>query len=211
MCCTGFSISKWHTWNYEVWWKIHCIKHLLFPCFVYAYTVSVVILQCGYNISSCISVGWPIQAVCDFYIFDHTGSRVSNWIFHSQSTVLCVNWSNNWWWRRDGKVIFRVMFACGRTSYHSFRVQLLSDLHIPNTKWSFNVCISCSMLSSQIRLGGTSWHMKPVPVILLFSSSRDSLSNMCNFDLNTFLVRKLDDFMKAYIISVSPPVLNTFL
>ena len=31
------------------------------------------------------------------------------------------NCSNNYLWERDGQSIFRVIFDCGRTGYHSFR------------------------------------------------------------------------------------------
>ena len=80
ICYIGFCISKCHTWNYEVWWKIHCINHLLLPCYIFVYTVAVVILQCGANIPSCFAMGWPIQTVYGFYIYNHTGSRMSNCI-----------------------------------------------------------------------------------------------------------------------------------
>ena len=79
--CTFFCISKCHTCHCEVWWKIHIINHLFFPCFSYVYTVSVVIIQCRENIPSWIAIGGPIQAVCGFYICNHTYSRVSSWIF----------------------------------------------------------------------------------------------------------------------------------
>ena len=100
------------------------------------------------------------------------------------------NWSNNWWWRPYGKIIFRIIFAYGRIWYHSFRVQLVSDLHRTNTKQSLNVCIYFSALFSKISLVGTSWYMKPMPVMFLFSDTCDSLPNMCNFYWNPFLVRK---------------------
>ena len=45
------------------------------------------------------------------------------------------------------------------------------------------------MIFSQIKLGGTSWHMKPISVILLFSADLEILSNMWNFDCNTCLVK----------------------
>ena len=57
-------------------------------------------------------------------------------------------------------------------------------------------------------MGGTSFHMKPMPVILLFSSTCYSLSNMWNFDCNPFLVIKWANIMKDYSISVPPPVLH---
>ena len=135
MWCTGFCISKCHTWHFEFWWKIHCINHLFCPCFIYVYTVAVVIIQCEANITRWIAMGWPIQEVCGIYIFNHTGSRVSNWISFQSNCCAMWNWSNNWWHRRGGKRIFRVIFACGGTWYHSLRVQLVSDLHRPNTKW----------------------------------------------------------------------------
>ena len=57
-------------------------------------------------------------------------------------------------------------------------------------KQSLNVCIYCSMLSSKIILGGTSFYMKPMPVIFLFSTDCDPLSNTYNFDWNPCLVIK---------------------
>ena len=83
------------------------------------------------------------------------------------------NWSNNWWWRHDRKSPFRVIFACGRTWYDSFKVQLVLDLHRPKEKLSLNVYTYFSMLFYQTRLGGTNWHVKPMPVILIFSATRD--------------------------------------
>ena len=46
------------------------------------------------------------------------------------------------------------------------------------------------MVYSKIFMGGTSWYMKPMPVIFLFSAACDSLSNMRNFDWNPCMVRK---------------------
>ena len=127
----------------------------------------------------------------------------------SQSNYCAIwNWSNKWWWRRDGQIIFRIIFACVRTWYHSFRVNLVSDLHIKNTKWSLNVCISCSELFYKIRLGGTNWHMKLIPVLLIFSSACDSLSNMWNFDCNPCLIRKLANVMNYYTIYAPTPVIH---
>ena len=37
-------------------------------------------LQCGSNIPSCIATDLPIHEVCVFYMCNHIGSRVSNWI-----------------------------------------------------------------------------------------------------------------------------------
>ena len=86
---TVFCISKCHTWYCEVWWKINCINHLLFPCFVYVYTGAVLFIQCRSNVPSWIDMGWPIQAVYGFYICNHTGSRVSNGFFLQKNIVLC--------------------------------------------------------------------------------------------------------------------------
>ena len=60
--------------------NIHCVTHFLLPFWVYVYTGAVVMIQCGTNISSWISTGWPIHAVYVIYIFNHTDSRVANWI-----------------------------------------------------------------------------------------------------------------------------------
>ena len=110
--------------------------------------------------------------------------------------------------RHDGQRIFRVIFDCVRTCYHSFRLHFLSDFHITNTKWSLNAYIYFSMFFSKIRLGGNSFHMKPMPVIFLFSDAHESLSNMWNLDCNPCLVRKQANVMKYYNISVPRPVLH---
>ena len=115
------------------------------------------------------------------------------------------NWWNNWWWRRDRKSIFKVIFACGRSWYHSFRVQLVSYLLRTNTKLSLNVYISCSILSSKISMGGTGWYIKPMRLIFLFSATCYSLSNMCTFNCNPFMVVKLSNVMDYYTIIVTPP------
>ena len=64
------------------------------------------------------------------------------------------------------------------------------------------------MLFSQIGLGGVSWYMKPMPVVFLFSASRDSLSQMWKYYWNPCLVRKLANVVKAYIISTPTPVIH---
>ena len=46
------------------------------------------------------------------------------------------------------------------------------------------------MLIYQMKLGGTSWNMKPMPVIFLFSASRESLYQIWNYYWNPCLVRK---------------------
>ena len=118
------------------------------------------------------------------------------------------NWSNNWWLRRNGQSILRVISACGRTWSHSFRVNVVPDLHVPNTESSLNVCISCSILFYQISLVWTILHMKPVPVVFLFSDARESLSNMWIFYWKSCLVRKWANVVKAYIIYIPPPVIQ---
>ena len=70
--------------------KMNCQNHLFFPFFVYIYTVAVVIFCCGGNISSCIAMGLPVQAVYVLYIFSHTGSRVSNSISFTVKLPCCV-------------------------------------------------------------------------------------------------------------------------
>ena len=120
------------------------------------------------------------------------------------------NWSNIWQWRGGGQIIFRVIFSCVRTWYYIFRVKLVSDLLRPNTKRSLNVCIYCSVLSSKIMLGGTSWYMKPMPVVFLFIATRDSFSNIWNYFWNPCLVRERASDTKAYKIYVSPPFLHWF-
>ena len=103
------------------------------------------------------------------------------------------------------------MFAGGITCSHSFREKLVSDLLRPNKKWSLNVCISCSMLSYKIILGGTSCYMKPMPVIFLFSATCDSFYNMWNFDWSTCLVRKGANLANDYTIYVPPTFLYWLL
>ena len=124
------------------------------------------------------------------HIQPHRFQGIQQYQFLSKTTVLCgigqiiVGWGNY------GQSIFRVIFACGRTGNHYLRVQLVSDIHRPNKKSTYNILLSCSMVFDQISLGGISWHMKPVPVIFLFSASRESLSQTCNCYWNPFLVRK---------------------
>ena len=72
-------------------------------------------------------------------------------------------------------------------------------------KRTYNVFIFCSMLFYQIILGGISWHMKPMSVILLLSASRESLSQTWNYYWNPCLVRKWANVVKAYILSTPPP------
>ena len=64
------------------------------------------------------------------------------------------------------------------------------------------------MLFYKIRPGGTSWYMKPVPVIFLFSATHDSLYNMWNFYWNPCLVSKRANDTKDYTIYVPPSVLH---
>ena len=77
-----------------------------------------------------------------------------------------------------------------RICSHSFRIQLVSNMHRTNKRLSQNIYISCSMLFSQIFTGGNSWHMKPMSVILLFSADCGLSSNMWNFYCNPCLVIK---------------------
>ena len=153
---------------------------MLLPCFVCLYTAAVEIIQYGANITSWITMGWQIRHSVGFK-FSTTQVPGCPIGLVSQSKYLSMwNWSNNWWWRRDEQSIFRIFFCVG-IWYHSFRVQLVSDMH-RQKKWSLNIYIYCFMLFYKIRLGGTSWYTKPTPVIFLFIAARDSLSNMCNFD-----------------------------
>ena len=64
------------------------------------------------------------------------------------------------------------------------------------------------MLIYQMKLGGTSWNMKPMPVIFLFSATRDLLYQTWNFYCNPCLVIKLANFVKAYIIYTPTPVIH---
>ena len=58
-------------------------------------------------------------------------------------------------------------------------------------KRTYNVFISCYMLFSKKYLGGISWHMKPMPVIFLFSASRDSLYQTWIFLLEPLYSNKM--------------------
>ena len=68
-----------------------------------------------------------------------------------------------------------------RICSHSFRIQLVSNMHRTNKKWSLNVCIYFYMLFSQIRMGWTTWHMKPLSVIFIISTTYAWFSKMWNF------------------------------
>ena len=188
MFCTYFCISNWHT--------LHC------GFCVYIYTISVVIIQCGDNINHVSPWGdqYRRSVGFTFAIIKVPGFTIGLFS-HSKYCAMC-NWSNNWWWIHDEKSMFRVIFACGITWSHSFRVQLVSDLYRPNTKLSLNVYIYWYMLFSLIRPVGTSYNMKPMPMVFIFSVDRDSFSNIWNFDWYPCLVIKLDNATKYYIISV---------
>ena len=108
-------------------------------------------------------------------------------LFSQSNYRAMCNWLNNWWWRRYRYSMFRVIFACGITCSHSFMAHLVSDMHRPNQRLSSNVYIDYYILFSKIRLGGTNFHMKPMPEILLFSASRDWFYIMWNFDWNPCL------------------------
>ena len=133
MRCIFFCISKWHIWNSEVWWKNHCINHILLYCFVYVYTVAVAIIQRGANIPSYIAMGWPIQEVNGFYILNHTGSMVSNFISFTANNraIYCLKKLVVEAWRTEH--IYSDFDLC-IIWYHRFRVHLVSDLHKTNTK-----------------------------------------------------------------------------
>ena len=55
-------------------------------------------------------------------------------VSQSNYRAMC-NWPNYFWWVRGGQIISRVIFACGRTGYHSFRAQLVSNMHRPTKKY----------------------------------------------------------------------------
>ena len=133
---------------------------------------------------------------------------VFNWISFTVKLPCYVELVNNCCWGHNGQNIFRVIFACGRTWYHSFRVQLVSDMHRSNKKISWNVSIYSSVIFYQIILVGISWHMKHMPVIFLFGAARDSFSNVWIFYCNPCLVIKRANAVKADIISIPPPVVN---
>ena len=139
-----------------------------------------VILHCGTNIPSFIAMGWPIQEVYGFWVFNHTGSRVSTWIIFTVKLPFFVELANNWWCRRDEQRILRVVFECGKMWSHSFMVQFISYIHIPNTKGNL-IFFPCSMLFYQIRLGVTSWYKKPMPVIFPIYGASALLYIICNF------------------------------
>ena len=56
-------------------------------------------------------------------------------------------------------------------------------------------------------MGGISWHMKPMPVVFLFSASCESLYQTGNYYCNPCMLIKSDNFLKAYIISTPTPVI----
>ena len=129
MCCTGYCISKWHTQHCEFWLKNYIINHLLLPCFVYIYTMEVVSIQFGGKYHHGLSWGYQYKRSVGFTFATTQVPGCPIGLF-SQSKYRAI-WicSNNWWWRHDGKIIFRTVFACGITRSHSFRVQLVSYLY----------------------------------------------------------------------------------
>ena len=134
MCCTGFCISNFHTWHCKVWWKIHCIDHFLFPYFDYVYIVSVVIPQC--SAKNHHGFPWDEQyrkSVGFMFATTHVPGCIIG-LFSKSNYCAMRNWSNSWWWRRDGKIMFRVVFYCGRIWYHSFRLHLVSDIYTDPTQ-----------------------------------------------------------------------------
>ena len=64
------------------------------------------------------------------------------------------------------------------------------------------------MFFIKISFGGISRYMKPMPVIFLFSSAHDPLSNMFNFHWDPSMIRKLANFTKNYTISATPTILH---
>ena len=64
------------------------------------------------------------------------------------------------------------------------------------------------MLSSLISLGGICWHMKPMPVILLFIASRDTFTQTWNYYWNPCLVGKRANVVKTQIIYTTTPVIH---
>ena len=147
----------------------------------------------GYGFSATHITGYPLGLVS-----------------HSKYRAMW-NWSNYCWWGNYGQIILRVIFDCGRIGYHICRVWLVSDIHKSRKKWTYNLFIFCSMLFYQIILGGISWHMKPMPVIFLFSASRESLSQTWNYYWNPCLVIKWSNVVKSYIISIPTPVTHWIL
>ena len=110
-----------------------------------------------------------------------------SFVLVSQSNYHAMyNWSNNCWWGHDGQSIFRVIFACGITGHHSFRVQLVSDVPRPKKNYHRMSTIPVLFQFLKISLVGTSQNMKPMPGIFLFSDARDSLSNMWIFIVTIF-------------------------
>ena len=167
MWYTCFFIPKWHTWHCEVWWKIYCINHLFFPCYIYIYT------HC--------SIGnyplWGKYTIMDFHELTNTGSlQVIHFQphrfqgiqldqFHNKTTVLFGIGQIIVGGGRTGRVYLRwfllVVEQGTAVSGYSW-CQIFID---PEKKWSHNICISWYMLFYQISLVWTSWNMKPMPVM----------------------------------------------
>ena len=64
------------------------------------------------------------------------------------------------------------------------------------------------MLFSHIGLEVTSCNMKPMPMILIFSATRDRFYSTWNFHWDPCMVKKRADIIKDYMIYVAPPVLH---
>ena len=84
------------------------------------------------------------------------------------------NWSNICWWVHDGQSIFRVFMIVveqdTKVSGYSWCQIFTESTKNEHIMYLFPVFV----FFYQISLGGISWYMKPMPVIFLFSSSRDS-------------------------------------
>ena len=150
-----FFISEWNTWPFEVWWKFKCINHLLFSLYIYIYTLAVVIIHYGDNITSFIAMVWPIKSFCGFiFSTTHVQGYPIGLVSQSNHRAMC-NWSNNCLWGHYGHIIFRVVFTCGITGYNSIRVYLVSDTNKPTKKYNIMsvfpvLCYCRSYLSDAI-------------------------------------------------------------
>ena len=101
---------------------------------VYIYTGLVVILHCGEIYHHVLS--W-VNQYSQYVGFTFSTTQVTGYpivlVSQSKYRAMC-NWSNNCWWRSDLYRIFRVVIPCGRTGYHGFRIQSVSNMHRPNKK-----------------------------------------------------------------------------
>ena len=117
------------------------------------------------------------------------------------------NWLNNLWRRRDGQIIFRIIFVLiehGTTVSGCSLCQICVE-PTTNDLWLHVFPVLCFY---KISLGGTSLYMKPMPLFFIFSAACEPLSNMWSFYCKPCLIIKWASFNKDYTISIPNPFLN---